>query len=112
MAEGCIGHGSPVPPRPMPNRMMPSYPVQALGCMADAGIEDVAGVKRAIVVHQGRLGVIKMPDVMFCWIFRTPLVQQLPHPVLKRKRVMAFRHDVVLVEDKAEEVGIVDPAQD
>jgi hypothetical protein len=80
----------------------------AFGGAADARIEGVAGIKLLVVLHQGGFGVVKVANVVFCRIFGSSVVEQYPHPLLKGLAVRALRHDVVLVEDVAEEVTVVE----
>ena len=49
-----------------------------------------------------------MADVVLGRILRPARVQQFPHAMLKFERVMAFGDDIVLVENVAEEVAIVE----
>src|SRR5262249_19750607 len=83
-------------------------PVREFGRPADARVEAIAGVQAPIVFNERRLRVVQMADVVFGRILRTARVQQFPYARLKFERVMAFSDDVVLVENVAEEVAIIE----
>jgi hypothetical protein len=47
-------------------------------------------VKSPIVADELRLRVVQMADIVFSRILRATRIQQLPHPMLERDRVVAF----------------------
>src|SRR5262245_58140756 len=53
-----------------------------------------------------------MPDVVFGWILRAACVEQFPQAMLKFERVMALSDDIVLVENVAEEVTVIQLVDD
>ena len=55
--------------------------------------------------------MIKMPNVMLGWIFGAALIEQFPHALLDGLAIVSLRHDVILMEDMAEEVTIVELVQ-
>jgi hypothetical protein len=63
------------------------------------------------MLHQRRLCVIQMPDIVLGRIFGTARIKQAPHLLLDRLAIMPFRHDVILVEDMTKEMAIIELVQ-
>ena len=82
-------------------------PVHALGSVADTRIEAVARIEAHIVLDQRWFRIVQVTDIVLRWKFRAARVQQCPHTAFDLGRVVTFAHDVVLVEDVAEEVAII-----
>ena len=53
-----------------------------------------------------------MADIVLGRISRTARVQQFPHAMLKFSRIVALADDIVLVENVAEEVAIIELVDD
>src|SRR5271166_2731 len=85
-----------------------SQPMAALGGLADAGIEGVAGIEFMVEGLQFRFGLVEMPDVMLRRIFRAALIQELPHPMLQGQAVVSLLYNVILVEHVAKKVPVVE----
>ena len=82
-------------------------PPRALRGATNAWIETVARIKVFVVVDQFRLCVVQMAEVVLSWELRATRVQQLPHLVFQFVRVVAFSHNVILMEDMTEKVPVI-----
>ena len=76
------------------------------------GFRLLVGVERAVEVGERGLGVVEVADVVLGRVLGAAGVEQLPHGVLEREAVVALLHHVVLVEDVAEEVAVVELLRD
>ena len=97
---------------PVARGVGPHQPMHAFGLASDARIEHVARVEFLVVTDQCWLGMVKVTDIVLCRIFGAALVEQRPHALLDLHAVVPLRHDVVLVEDVAEEVPVVELVND
>jgi hypothetical protein len=77
-------------------------PPRALRGATNAGIEAVARIKVLVVIDQFRFCVVQMAEVVLGWELRATRVQQSPHLVFQLEGVVAFSHNVVLMEDMTE----------
>jgi hypothetical protein len=69
--------------------------------MPNTRIEAVGEVERPVVVHQPRLRVVQMADVVFGRILRAPLIEDAPHLMLDLHRAEDLFYNVVLMKDVA-----------
>jgi hypothetical protein len=82
-------------------------PPGALRGATNAWIEAVARIKVLVVIDQFRLCVVQMAEVVLSWELRTTRVQQSPHLVFEFESVVAFSHNVILMEDMTEKVPVI-----
>ena len=54
------------------------------------------------------VGLVQMAEVMLCRVARAALVQKVQHLLFQMKPVFAGAQDVVLVEDMAEEMAVIE----
>ena len=87
-------------------------PVFFLRGLADAWVQAVGWVLRAVEVRQGFFGVVEVADVVFCRVFRAFAVEVCKQQVFDGSGVGAGFQDVVLVHDVAEEVAVVEFMRD
>ena len=65
-----------------------------------------------IEIREVRLGLVKMADVMFGGVFRTAFFQKRQHFGLERFDVHTFADDVILMQNVAHEMPVIEPVQD
>ncbi len=82
-------------------------PPRALRGATNTWIEAVARIKVLVVVDQFRLCIVQMAEVVLSWELRATRVQQSPHLVFQFEGVVAFSHNVVLMEDMTEKVPVI-----
>ena len=82
-------------------------PPRALRGATNAWIEAVARIKVLVVIDQFRLCVVQMAEVVLSWELRTTRVQQSPHLMFQFESVVAFSHNIVLMEDMAEKMPVI-----
>jgi hypothetical protein len=80
----------------------------ALGCVSDARIEAIAGIKAFVVILQRGLRIVQVTDIMFGRIFGAPLVEKLPDLMLDIHSVVALLYNVILMKHLAEEVTVIE----
>src|SRR3546814_7470755 len=71
-------------------------------------MEAVFRIERAVENGECRFGGIKVADIMLGRVTRAALVEQRPHPMFDAKAIMPRRDDIILVQDVAEEVAVID----
>ena len=82
--------------------------MRAFRGLADAGIQTVGGIELAVEPGQFWLSLIEMTDIVLGRVFSAALVEQAPHLVLQRHTIVALLHHVILVEDVAEEMTVIE----
>ena len=80
--------------------------------LAYSGIERVAWIESVEECLHCWLGGIEVAHIVLCGILGFALVEQCPHAMLQRQAVMAFAHDIILMEDVAEEMAVVELMND
>src|SRR6185312_9761020 len=80
--------------------------------LTDTRVQDVSRIKALVEFRQGRLCLVEMPDVMFRRVLGSTLLEKMQHSMLESDRIHAFAEDVVLMEDMAEEVAIIELVND
>jgi hypothetical protein len=78
-----------------------------LGHLADARVHGICRVDGFVERGQIWLGFVKMPDIVLCRVFCTPRLQQREHLCLEGFDVHAFADDIILVQNVAHEVAII-----
>ena len=76
--------------------------------LADAGIENVARIKRPVLCGERGFGRIEMADVVFGWVFSPARVEQMAEVMLQGHRVMSLPDDIIVMENVAEEVPVIE----
>ena len=71
-------------------------------------IERIAGIKLFVVRHLHGLCAIEVSDIVLGRICCAPPVEQFPHALLDLAAVVSLRHNIVLMEDVAEEMSAVE----
>ena len=87
-------------------------PVFLLAGFANDEKETVGRIGILIESLQIRLGMIQMADVVLGRILRAARVEQLKQRMLEGEAVVALLHHVVLMEDVAEEMTVVELVED
>src|SRR4029077_755608 len=86
-------------------------PAHALGSAANAWIEAVARIKVFVVIDQRRLRIVQMAEVVLGWELRATHVQQSPQLMFQFNSVVAFSHNVILMEDMTEKMSVIQRVQ-
>ena len=76
--------------------------------VANSRIEEIPWIKAAVVFNKCWLCPIEVADIMFGRIFGAPLVQDLEQTALDVVLICALPHEIVLMEDVAEEMPVID----
>ena len=82
-------------------------PVPAFRRPADAWVERVGWVELTVEIPQGRLGVVKVADIVLSGILRAARIEELPQRMLDRQAVLALADQIFLVKDVAKEVAAI-----
>lgn len=75
--------------------------------MARAGIQAVCRIKLPVMPRERRLCGIEVPDIVLGGIFRTACIEQRQHRLFERHRIVPLLHQIVAVEDVAEEMPAI-----
>ena len=84
------------------------FPEFQLTCFTNTRIHAVGGVIFTIKMRQRLRRFVQMPNVMLCRILRAALAQQFQHLLFQRMGIDAFLHDVILMEDIAHEMTVIE----
>ena len=107
-------HPEPAPYPPtangtrQPDAAKPSLPAAPSARPADTGIEAIQWIEATIMGFEGGGSSVEMTDIMLCWILRTARCRVLQQAMLKLDRVGSLSDDVILMEDVAEEVTVIE----
>ena len=94
--------------RYVPLRVCALFPVFLPRCFTDAGIHAVCRVIRAIKLLKCVRGFIKMSDVVFRRILCAAFTQKGEHLLLQFVCIDPFLDDVILMEDIAHKVAVIE----
>ena len=83
-------------------------PVTRAGSLADPRIELIPGVYIAIEIRQLRWRDIEVADIMLGRILGSARVEQRPERVFEGEGIIATSDDIILMEDVAEEMAIIE----
>jgi len=75
---------------------------------AHASIEAITRIETSVVLHDRGLRLVEMTDVVLGRILRAALIEQRPHAVFEVGGAVAFADDVVLMEDVAKEMPVIE----
>ncbi len=86
---------------------LPDRPAFQLTGFANTGVKAVGRIELTIERGQLRLGLIEMADVMLCRILRAARLQNRQHLRFQGMDIHPFFNDVVLMEDMAEKMAVI-----